>query len=68
MQQQGEHINKIENYVFVAQEKATGAKEQLVNALVNKNKAMKKKFICGIIGGVVLLIVALVIIFSVCEC
>lgn len=64
VQQQGESINRIENYIFVAQEKATGAKEQLGQALINKNKAMKKKFICAIIAGVALLIVVLVIIFS----
>lgn len=66
--QQGETIDRIESHMFEAQERATKAKEQLQEAVVNKKKAMKKKFILYMIGATCLLVVALIIIFSVCEC
>lgn len=68
MHQQGETIDRIESHMFEAQERATKAKEQLQEAVVNKKKAMKKKFILYMIGATCLLVVALIIIFSVCEC
>ncbi|KAG7174981.1 Syntaxin-4-like [Homarus americanus] len=64
VQEQGETINRIENNIFEAQTKTEKAKVELVSARINQTKAMKKKFIIALIVGVILLIVALILIFS----
>ncbi|CAL4126764.1 unnamed protein product [Meganyctiphanes norvegica] len=62
--EQGEKVDRIENYTFIAKEKAAAAQVQLKEAVVNQHKARKKKFICGLIGTVVVVVVLLIIIFS----
>ncbi|XP_042860789.1 syntaxin-1A-like [Penaeus japonicus] len=62
--QQGETIDRIESHMFEAQERATKAKEQLQEAVVQRRKVVKKKFILYMIGATCLLVVALIIIFS----
>ena len=65
---QGETVTRIENNIYEAKGKTEKGAKELGQARENMKKALKKKFICGIILGVVLLIITLVIIFSVCEC
>ncbi|XP_050697111.1 syntaxin-like isoform X2 [Eriocheir sinensis] len=64
VREQGDVVSRIENNVFEAQTKTEKGRIELVQARQNMKKALKKKFICGIILGVVLLIVVLGIVFS----
>lgn len=64
---QGEMVTRIENNIYVSQTKTEKGRMELQEARVNMQKALKKKFICGIILGVVVLIVVLVIVFSFME-
>lgn len=59
---QGEKVDRIERFVYEAQEKAEKGKTELKQAQVNQTKARKKKFI---IAGIILIVVVVLILILV---
>ena len=62
---QGEKVDRIDNHIYEATERAQQAHEELKKAHVSANAARKKKLICCFVGIIVLIVVILIIIFSV---
>lgn len=65
VESQGEVLNNIERNVNSTQDYVDSAKTNTQEAKVSQSKARKKKFICGIIGGVLVLVVIGVIVLAV---